>query len=161
MTFKKVIKLLILLLALIMLSQCAGAHKEGIPSYSKVKPDNLSNDIRRLEEIVKNNTDSSMLAEAHFQLALLYSSYKNPNPNYQQALKELEAYISLSPSGEVSEGIQNLLSILRELDKTIEDNKKIKQQNSLLIRESKELKESVEQLKNLDIKMEEKKKKVK
>lgn len=161
MILKKVIKLLILLLALIMLSQCAGAHKEGIPSYSKVKPDNLSNDIGRLEEIVKNNTDSSMLAKAHFQLALLYSSYKNPNPNYQQALKELEVYISLNPSGEVSEGIQNLLSILRELDKIIEDNKKIKQQNSLLIRESKGLKESVEQLKNLDIKMEEKKKKVK
>ncbi|MCK5140285.1 MAG: hypothetical protein KAQ85_10620, partial [Thermodesulfovibrionia bacterium] len=122
MTYKKGIKLLIFLVMLIILSHCTSWHKEGVSSYSDVKPYNLPNDIGRLEKIVKNNPESSIRAKAHFQLALLYSSYKNPNPNYQQALKELEAYISLNSSGKVSEEILNWLAILRELDKIIDEN---------------------------------------
>jgi hypothetical protein len=147
MTFKKGIKLLIFLVILIPLSHCASWHKKGASSFGDVKSYNFSHDIVRLEKIVKNNPESSIRAKAHFQLALLYSSYKNPNPNYQQALKELEAYISLNSSGKVSEEILNWLAILRELNKLIDENQKMK--------------ESVKQLKNLDIEIEEKKKKLK
>lgn len=161
MIYKKTIKLLIFLFVVIMLSHCTGAPKEGIPSYREAKSDNLPDDIGQLEDILKNNPDSSIRAKAHLQLALLHSSYKNPNPNYQLALKELENYMSVEPAGRMNEDIQNFLAILREMDKMLEENKKMKQRMGQLTKENKDLKDAVLQLKNLDISMEEKRKKAK
>jgi hypothetical protein len=157
---KKGIKLFIVLSLFILLSHCISWHREEVPSHKSVAPVNFPDDITSLEEIAKNNPDSSVRAKSHLQLALLYSSYKNPHPHYQQALKELEAYIDLNSSGEVSEEIQNLHAILREMGKITSENQKMKHENRLLRKQNIKLRESVKQLENLDIEMEEKRKKL-
>ncbi|MCE5195462.1 MAG: hypothetical protein LLF28_08470 [Nitrospiraceae bacterium] len=117
------------------------------------KTENIPSEIKKLDEN-KNDSDMDVRAKVHLRLAVLYSSYKNPNPNYYMALKELEAYILLDPDGAKNEEIQNLLGLLREIDKA-------KHKAAQIMRENKELKDTMEKLKALDIKMEQKRKKVK
>ena len=144
-----------------MLSHCATLHKEPAPPAPDLKTQSLPEDIKSLEEIAKKHPDQSMRAKAHLKLAKLYSSYKNPNFNYRRALKELEMYLSFNPPDGKTDEIQNLLAILHELDRMNEENKKLRQKMDQLIEENKELKNSIERLKHLDIKIEEKRKKIK
>ena len=102
-------------------------------------------DLEKLNKITKKHPDSSVRADAHLKLAAYYSNHKNAD--YPEALKELEAYAALDPEGAKKENIQNWLAVLREFERT---------KNRL-----KESKDSLEQLKTLDIKIEEKRKKVK
>jgi outer membrane protein assembly factor BamD (BamD/ComL family) len=121
----------------------------------------LTEDTGHLEEIAQKQSDQSMRAKSHLELARLYSSHKNPNLDYQRALKELEMYLSLNPDDAETDEIQNLLAILRELDRVTEENRKSRQKVNQLTKENKELKASVKELKNLDIKIEEKRRRVK
>jgi len=149
-------RFLLVLFALTVLSNCATMHKEPAPP-AQSPPE----DVKPPEEIAQGHPDQSMLAKAHLQMATLYSFYKNPELNYQRALKELEIYLSFNPADGGTDEIQNLLAILRELDRVNEENKKSRQKVNQLSKENKELKASVKELKNLDIKIEEKRKKVK
>lgn len=165
---KMIFRFLFFPVILIMLSHCATAQKESAPSPADLKTEKLHDEVRRLEEIAKNHPDQSMRAKAHLQLAKLYFSHKNPNPNYQQALRELEMYLSSDPVGGGADEIQDWLAVLRELEKTSEESKKSKQKMSQLLKDNKELKDaivklkdSVEKLNDLDIRMEEKRKQVK
>ncbi|MEW6584151.1 MAG: hypothetical protein AB1442_00920 [Nitrospirota bacterium] len=143
-----------LLSLIVMLSQCSVAYKETVPPLSNVKPENIANEIKRFEKITGGDADPSGRAEAHLQLAKLYSSYKNPKPDYRRALRELEEYLSLEPAKAKIYEMQNWLALLRELARMDEELQKARHTIS-------ELKDAVEKLKDIDIKMEEKKKQVK
>jgi len=147
----------------IILSHCTTAQKEdttSVPDVPDVKTQSLPEDIKLLKEIAQKDPDQSMRAKAYLKLAKLYSSHKNPNLNYQQALKALEMYLSFDPADGGTDEIEDLLAILRAMEKINEENKKSRQKVNQLVRDNKELKESLEQLKNLDIKMEEKRKQI-
>jgi hypothetical protein len=143
-----------LLSMIVMLSQCSVAYKETVPPLSNVKPENIADEIKRFERITGGDKDPSGKAEAHLQLAKLYSSYKNPKPDYRRALKELELHLSLDPANAKIYEIQNWRALLRELARMEEELQKARQTIS-------ELKDAVEKLKEIDIQMEEKKKQVK
>lgn len=119
------------------------------------------NEIAQLEAMVPINTDQSFQRKAHLRLALLYLDNKNPTPNYMNALKELELYVSLDPDGGNRTEIQNLLRVLRELGKAVDENKKLKIKVEQLIRENDAGRKTVEELKSLDLRLEEKRKQVK
>jgi len=144
----------------IILSHCTTAQKEHTTSVPELKTESLPEDIKLLKEIAQKDPDQSMRAKAYLKLAKLYSSHKNPNLNYQQALKALEMYLSFDPADGGTDEIEDLLAILRAMEKINEENKKSRQKVNQLVRDNKELKESLEQLKNLDIKMEEKRKQI-
>lgn len=156
-------KLLAVFFIGIMASNCA----KSFTTDKTIKPEDFSKEIARLEAIAKG-ADLSAQPKAHLQLALLYSHYKNPNSDYIVALKELETYISLDQEGGTATEIQNLLAILRKLKKITDENKQLAQENNQLkikaeqmFLENSEIKKTVEQLKHLDIRMEEKRKEVK
>ncbi|MGE5894338.1 MAG: hypothetical protein ACM34I_09810 [bacterium] len=130
----------------LMLLQCAGTYQGACLFPEDVKPRSFSGEIKRLENIVQKHGDSSDRAEAYLQLSSLYASYKNPAPDYQRALKSLEACIALQPSFAKSAEIENWLAVLRELNR--------------MYKEYNDMKDTVEKLQHLDIKMEEKRKQV-
>jgi hypothetical protein len=179
---KRMCGLVALLCALIMLSQCATAHKEAPLPHPALETEKLPDDIERLTDIADKAADPSMRAKADLQLAKLYSSYKNPKPDYQQALKRLEMYLSFDPAKGETDEMKNWLSLLHELaegseeirkatqtlnqltkdnNQLIKDNRELTKENRELAKENKELKDTVEELKNIDIKMEEKRKQIK
>ena len=47
-----------------------------------LKPNEYKKEIARLQRIIVSQPERSEKAKAHFQLARLYSSYKNPEKNY-------------------------------------------------------------------------------
>lgn len=159
-TIEMIFRFLVFFFLIIILSHCTTAQKEHTTSMPDLKTQSLSENIKLLKEIAQKHPDQSMRAKAHLKLAKLYSSHKNPNLNYQQALKELEMYLSFNPADGGIDEIQDLLAILRAMEKINEENRKSRQKVNQLVRENKELNESLEQLKNLDIQMEEKRKKI-
>ncbi|MEW6417958.1 MAG: hypothetical protein AB1480_07530 [Nitrospirota bacterium] len=108
--------------------------------YEDLKSSGFHKEITRLQAIAEKHRDKPDRAMIHLQLALLYSHYKNPTPNYHRALKELETYVSLDPEGGKADVIQNWLTMLKEIVK--------------LGRENEDMKEKLERLKYLDIELE-------
>lgn len=151
---QRIIELCAILFLLLLISQCAsmgvqkGANLYRIHThYKELKPSGFHKEIARLKAIHEKPKDTSGDVMAHLQLALLYSHYKNPTPNYYRALKELETYVSLDAEGGKADVIQNWLKMLKEIVR--------------LDRENMGMKEKVEQLQYLDIELEKSRKLVK
>jgi len=115
--------------------------------YEDLKYPNFPKEIARLQTVAEKTQDMSGRAAIHLQLALLYSHYKNPAPNYRKALLEIEAYVSLEPEGGKADVIQNWLAMLKEIIR--------------LGRENKDMKEKIGQLQYLDIELEKSRKQIK
>lgn len=128
----------------------------------QLKPREFPEEIARLEAMIPKNTDLSFQTKAHLRLALLYLDNKNPKPNYLNAIKELEIYVSMDSEGGKRAEIQNLLRVLRELGRLSDENKKTKvkieqvmKENEEIKKENEEIKKTVEELRQLDLKIEE------
>jgi hypothetical protein len=153
---------------------CALVQKPIEPNY---KPDQYSTEIARLEAVIVQNPESSEGKQAHYQLAQLYVSYKNPRRDYKKSLENLNQYLYHHPGSEDDYNLQNWLSILTEIEtqfpKVESQKKKIKQltaklessrQENLALKEANselektnlELTSKIEILKTLDDRVEEK-----
>lgn len=190
MIFQYVSKALPPLLCVFFLSSCASPYLHKTPCDTIPKPEDFPIAITRWETLAKEDTDVAKSATSHLWLALLYSHYKNLNPDYLMALNELEAYVNLDKEHSNADEIQNLLALLRSLKAAGEENKKLKieiehlpQENQeklkseierfskenqemkikmeQLIKENQEIKKTVEELKHLDINIEEKRRQIK
>jgi hypothetical protein len=151
---KHIIKLGVVLWGTALIAQCAppnlqkGTNLETISlQYAELKPPSFHKEIERLQENAQKPQDPADNALVHLRLSLLFAHHRNQAPNYSLALKELETYTSLAPEEGKSEIIQDWLSLLREIVR--------------LDRENKEMKEKMEQLKDLDIELEKRRKLVK
>ena len=135
--------------------------------------------IAMLESIVFHNPDSPRSWQAHYQLAQLYYSHKNPYRDYQKALEHLELYLPHKNDAVHDLDLQNWLLVLREiqiqsptiesqtrqiaqltarLDDFTRTNLFVEGLNSTLEEENAELTMKVEVLKTLDQSVEEKRK---
>lgn len=169
--------------------------------YDNLHPSVYQKEVEKLQGMVQTSREPVTLAKAHLRLAFLYSDYRNPAPDYDSALKELEAFISLDPSGGKQIHFQNWLRLLKEIAETERGNKDLKEkleqlkegkallesrndetteqlrneiarlekenneikeqmkrETARLEKENNDIKEKLEQLKHLDIEMEEKRK---
>jgi tetratricopeptide (TPR) repeat protein len=104
-----------------------------------------SKEIARLKNVIKRHPERSERVKAHLHLASLYSSYKNPNKDYNKALEHLNRYISLNPKAAKGYDVQNRLYLLREIAQLSEKNVKLVQ--------------AIEELKLLDQQIEQKREK--
>ena len=154
----KIIGLFLLVLIVVLLSQCtlAPLHKDAelkdMKYSTRLKPKDFPKEIARLEKIAKTNPDISVQARAHLQLALLHADHKNPFPDYLRAVKGLETFISLEPEGGKADDIQNLLALLKKIELLTKENNRIKEENQ-------KMKDIIENMKSLDIQLEQKRKK--
>lgn len=145
--------------AVLMLSGCA------YPLFFDLKPADFTTEIQQYKA-ARNDPDSSVRATSHYRLAVLYSHHSNPSPDYPLALKELEAFIALDPQRAATDEVRNRLTLLRELErangenrKLIKENRELKNSVEQLTRENREFKDTLEKMERLDIMIEEKRKK--
>lgn len=151
--------------------------------YLALQTKEIKTEITHLENALKSEDDSLSRPTSlyYFYLALLYSHFKNPEPDYKHAFKNLEEYISLDPEGaEQKNSVQYLMSLLKKLKQNERLLKKLKQNEDLcnelkilittlkhenktltkkyekLVMENQNIKEIIEKLKQLDIQLEKK-----
>lgn len=159
------IKLFVFLFIWLLITNCAPKHTSLIEKesvfYPVLYPQDFPKEIARLEKLVKYHPEPSIRTMAHLQLVLLYSHYKNPNPDYLRALEELETYMALDPDGGKTEEVQNLLALLRELERVVKENEEMKMSIELLIEQNQRVKKTIQELEDLDLQIEEKRRKIK
>jgi chromosome segregation ATPase len=142
-----------------------------------------SREIVELKNAVRQNSTTGETKKAHLELAHLYSSHKNPQRNYQKALDHLRAYVAIESSA-IDEETLNWMATLKEIDRLSEEITRVQKQleesnqatqalqrsNQKLTREEIKLREknrkleesnqklekTIEMLKNLDQRLEEK-----
>lgn len=158
---QRIFELGAILLLLLLISQCApmgvqkGANLYRVyMHYEDLDPSGFHKEVARLQAITERLQDTSGKAMAHLQLALLYSHYKNPTPNYYRAFKELETYRYLDPEGGKADVIQNWLTMLKEIAGLVKEKKEMKEKIE-------QLQYKIEQLQYLDIELEKSRKLVK
>ena len=93
----------------------------------KLKPAEYPKEIGRLQRVILSHPTKSEKAEAHFQLAVLYANYNNPEINYQFALQQLTSYITMHPQAKHDYDVQNRLSLLKKLTQLSDENTTLKQ----------------------------------
>lgn len=133
--------LILMLLSMSVLSSCAVMT---IPGREVRTADSLfmgkqyNDAITAYRKVLHDYPDSSWAADARYSLALALAFYDNPQKDYQQALQEFEEFLKLYPEHEKAQEAQNWRQVLKTLDR---------------------LNKSIEELKQLDIKHEEKREK--
>ncbi len=137
-------------------------------SHPVSSPEDFRREIDRMEKLARFHPDTSVQAEAHLKLAMLYLHDENPRLDYLRALEELKKYKSLSPDEENKNEIHGLLVLLLKFEKVIEQNeenaraiKTLTRENRILIRENQKIKQTIDELKDMDVKIEEKRREIK
>ncbi|MCD4805365.1 MAG: hypothetical protein K8R07_06770 [Desulfobacterales bacterium] len=182
----KLIVLFFLLCMVIFITGCVQQTKNMKDStyYLTLQTKEIKTEISRLEKALKSEDKSLSRPTSLYYLALLYSHFKNPEPDYKHAFKNLEKYISLDPEGaEQKSSVQYLMSLLNKLKinknllnklkinedllnklKTLittlkQENKTLTEKYEKLVIENQNTKEIIEKLKQLDIQLEKKREK--
>ena len=101
-------------------------HEEE-PFTPNLKPAEYQKEIGRLQRVIVSHPTKSEKVEAHYQLAVLYASYNNPEKNYQYALQQLTSYITMHPQAKQDYDVQNRLSLLKKLTQLSDENTTLKQ----------------------------------
>lgn len=167
--------MLLVVLISLLTTQCAGRMFKSdylcniaYYEYEGLRPADFQNEIGRLQRFLQKTPDSPDAAKAHIQLAFLYSHYRNPSPDYYRALEQLTQYASLDPGGSRQASVQNWFRMLQEITAAVSVNEdlkgkaeQMKKEIARLEKENAEMREKLEQLKHLDIELEQKRKLVK
>ncbi|HDL07110.1 MAG TPA: hypothetical protein ENG35_00015 [Desulfobacteraceae bacterium] len=187
---KKMIIYALLIVISFLASGCAFVGKNNIESkhhtvepdfYSVLQTDCIECEITRLKNVIKTGSDPSLVGKSFLHLAFLYSSNKNVNPNYRLALEMLKKYDELKPEHKKKCFVSYLKSLLQQIseNKNLSDtlngqitalkkeyskseskNRLLKMKCKKLSKENHEMQEVIEKLKYLDIRLEEKRRKV-
>lgn len=141
------------------------------PNYFDVQgKEAIAKEIFRLEKAIEQAPENSRKSAPYFHLAILYSHYNNPAPNYPRSLSMFEKFLVLDPNSLKNEEVlymKTLVKALVEADrkrmhtadtaaKFKQKNKKLKDANAKIIEENQELKDAIEKLKLLELMLEEK-----
>lgn len=125
----------------VIISACASLTGPGSnvrAANGLVESKKFSEAVLKYQEIIRDHPDSSSAADARYGLAMVLVSYENPQRDYAQALHEFDEFIRLYPDDPRFREAQNWRHALRTLH---------------------DLSNSIEQLKRLDIRHEEKRRK--
>jgi hypothetical protein len=123
----------------------------------------FSQKTSHLGKLAREDPKASVRAQSHLLLAFLYVNHRNPQLNYNQALHEMESYLSLAPAEAQTDDVQNWLAVLREVGKLQATLEKVQKANKSLHDEvaglkemNNKMRETIERLTSLDRQMEEK-----
>ena len=124
-----------------LLPACAsltGPWKDVRAANSLAENKKFSEAISKYQEIIRDHPDSSWAADAQYGLATIFVSSENPQRDYSQALREFDEFVRLYPDDTRFRDAQSWRHVLRTLH---------------------DLSNSIEQLKRLDIRHEERRRK--
>ena len=104
-------------------------------NFSLLAPEDFPAKIKELEEISQTDPSVSVRTLALFYIALAHMHYRNPSPDYSQAVQYLDKYIAAESTNEDIDEIvawksivQSLSSSLREYEKLEKSYAQLKQQ---------------------------------
>jgi len=138
--------------------------------FGTIEKESIGKEISRMEATLDQARENSDEADIYLRLALLYSHYDNPAPNYRRSLSMLEKYLARNPhnpkNGEILY-MKRLLQALTAAEKKKKNKEKeaklMKQKNEELLStnaeltaEKQELQNTIQNLRLLDIMLEEK-----
>jgi hypothetical protein len=148
--------------------------KRGASYYLNMEAKSIKTEISRLENQLKDQTGEIPDSKLLFYLALLYSSQHNPSPDYSEALKWIKEYIATDSKGAKNNFEQYIMTLLLEIESNKAGFKKCKNRAERLTKINQKLKakcdelseeninmmQIIEKLKNLDIRLEKKRKSI-
>lgn len=148
--------------------------KSGPRDYLNIESDNIKSQISHLEAQLKDQTQETDDPKILFHLALLYSSPNNPSPDHGKALKRIQTYMKKTPDKEKNNFERYIMALLLEIDsrktRFIKCNNRVEGLNKStqqlkvtcdeLSDENQHMKQIIEKLKNLDIRLEKKRKSI-
>lgn len=143
-------KIIVLIAAIILLSGCATGRFATEPERQfqeaavSVKEKRYKEAASLYKKILADATDPALAADALYELGLVYAHQDNPQRDYAQTVQTFEQFIRRYPDSNRVGEAQAWIAAL----KTVQELKK----------ENDKLKESIEQLKRLDIRHEERRK---
>ena len=141
----------IVLLAMIVLSGCAsmglqsGPEKDFQDAAVSIKEKKYSAALAGYQKILREAPNTELAKDAQFEIALIHATPENPQKDYVQAMHEFETFLKLRPEDRPAREARSWIAVL----KTILD---LKKENELL-------KKNIEELKQLDIRHEERRRK--
>jgi outer membrane protein assembly factor BamD (BamD/ComL family) len=144
------VRKIILLIAIICLSGCTttkvmtGPEKQFQDAAISAKEKRYKEAAACYNKIVTDAPGSDLAADAQFELALLNAHYDNPQRDYARASRSFAEFLKRYPDNRRTDEARTWISVL----KTIQELKK----------QNEHLNESIEELKQLDIRHEERRK---
>jgi len=145
------VKKIIVLIAIIFLSCCAGGHVVTGPEQQfqdvavSVKEKRFKEAAAACNKIMAESPDSALAADALFEVALISAHHDNPQRDYAQAIRTFVEFLKRYPDNRRADEARTWISVLR----TVQELKK----------QNEHLNVSIEELKQLDIRHEEKRRK--
>lgn len=140
------------------------------PNYFQATDkETIAGEIIRLKETIAENQENSGKTEPYLNLALLLAHYNNPAPDYHSSLLMLETYLSSGPHSKRKDEVLYLKTLMqglvesdrqREQDKYDQKNleekiEKLQANNAKLVGENLNLQNAIEELKLLELRLEE------
>ena len=156
---------------------------DSVPTSAPSAGDQSSREIVELNQLVKQNSQPGEAKKAHLRLAQLHTNHNNHSRNYHKAMKHLQAYVNLENSKadketldwlaalkEINRLSREITQVQKELKKSNKSRTALTKTNRKLTREEIKLREknrqleesnrklhkTIEMLKNLDQRLEEK-----
>ncbi len=145
------------------------------PVYEDLTAKEFPKEIKRLNALASGAKDRDTRAEAHLRLAILYTDPNNPQLDYSIALAQAEEYIRIAGRRKGNRFIESLVGMLKEIKRLEDEREGIKKSKVELLNENKklhkdieeqkqkirEMKETIEKLKLLDLQFEKEKRDLK
>jgi len=143
----------VVLCSLILLAGCTTFGQNGLPERSReiheaevlVKNKQFAEAATAYKKIVADSPTTTQVADAMIELALVSVYHDNPQKDYAQAIKKFEEFVNRFPGHGRAGEAQSWIDML----KTVLDLKK----------ETEHLSKNIEELKRLDIRHEERRRK--
>ncbi len=136
------------MLCALLMTGCAifssGPYADFRNADSLYKEKKYSEAAASYKKALKDSTNPKLIAKARFGLARTLAYYDNPQRDYAQALLEFEEFLRSYPDHEKAADAQNWRAVLKALHEARKENDN--------------LNKSIEQLKRLDVRHEEKRK---
>jgi outer membrane protein assembly factor BamD (BamD/ComL family) len=145
------VKKVIVVLAVIWFSGCAttsvvtGPEKQFQDAAISMKEKRYKEAAACYNKIMADSPDSALAADALFEIALINAHYDNPQKDYAHATRSFAEFLKRYPDNRRADEARTWISVLR----TVQELKK----------QNEHLNESIEELKQLDIRHEERRRK--
>ena len=140
-------KFVILPVVVIWLAGCAitsipsGPAKEFQEAAVSVKEKRYNEAVAAYKKIAADSPRSALAADALYEIALVHLFHDNPRKEYAQAIRTFEEFLKLHPDNKRAPEAQNWIAVLRMVQELKKNNEQLNM--------------SIEQLKRLDVRQEE------